>query len=250
MIASILAVAMAPYPLPAVEFKTATRHPMKYYLSLPEGWNASKKWPVVLAIEDAERDFAGAAERFAKARGHQPFIVVVPMVVTNGGPSYRSVPTYKYSAEDWKRVDQVGEYNFDLDGISAVLADVKATYSSEPKAYASAFEAGCHTLFALTFRHPDWLNASAPNSPNYQGRGITEGSFSKSSAKADLPIHEIHGSDDPFCAPGKPFFAQWQAAEAAAKSHGFTKISTQSVPGKGHVWLMSEALAYFTSLRR
>src|SRR5579859_5319904 len=34
--------------LPAL--KTASRHPVQYYLSLPKGWSAQKQWPVLLAI--------------------------------------------------------------------------------------------------------------------------------------------------------------------------------------------------------
>src|SRR5690349_7760016 len=84
--------------------KTASTHPIQYYLSLPDGWVAGKKWPVVVVIESAERDFSAAANAFAKARQHQPFILVTPLVVTNGGAGFRSVPTYHYSNEVWERI--------------------------------------------------------------------------------------------------------------------------------------------------
>jgi len=31
----------------APQLKTASTHPIQYYLSLPEGWTKAKKWPVV-----------------------------------------------------------------------------------------------------------------------------------------------------------------------------------------------------------
>jgi hypothetical protein len=245
----LLAILLSRSLTPAVELKTAAGSAMKYYASLPDGWTAKKTWPVVLAIPGAERDFEESAKLFAQARGQKPYIVVVPMVVTNGGSSYRGVPTYRYSEQTWQEITRQGEYAFDMAGIAAVLADVKKACSGD-KVYATAFEAGCHTLFALTFRHPEWLSASIPNAPNYQGRGVDEAAFSKSASRVSLPIHEIHGSDDPFCARDKPFYAQWQSARAEAKGHGFSNISTQSVPGKGHVWLAAEILSYLDSIRK
>ena len=41
----------------APQLKTASTHPIQYYLSLPEGWTKAKKWPVVVVIESADRDF-------------------------------------------------------------------------------------------------------------------------------------------------------------------------------------------------
>src|ERR1044072_2803147 len=75
------------------QLKTASSHPIQYYLSLPEGWSTGKRWPVVVVIESAERQFLEAATAFAQARASRPFILVTPLVVTNGGSGYRSVPT-------------------------------------------------------------------------------------------------------------------------------------------------------------
>jgi hypothetical protein len=73
------------------QLKTASSHPIQYYLSLPEGWVAGKKWPVVVVIESADREFLQAfATAFAQARQHRPFILDTPLIVTNG-QSPRSV---------------------------------------------------------------------------------------------------------------------------------------------------------------
>src|SRR5258708_6230785 len=75
------------------QLKTASSHPIQYYLSLPEGWTTGKKWPVVVVIESADREFLAAATAFAQAGKQRSFILVTPLVLTNGGPGYRSVPT-------------------------------------------------------------------------------------------------------------------------------------------------------------
>src|SRR5882724_13545240 len=61
------------------QLKTASSHPIQYYLSLPEGWVAGKKWPVVVVIESADRQFLQAATAFAQARGQRPFILLTPL---------------------------------------------------------------------------------------------------------------------------------------------------------------------------
>src|ERR1051326_9116816 len=64
-----------PHASQAPQLKTASTHPMQYYLSLPEGWVAGKKYPVVVVIDSAERDFLQAANAFTTAREQRPFIL-------------------------------------------------------------------------------------------------------------------------------------------------------------------------------
>ena len=106
------------------QLKTASTHPIQYYLSLPEGWTTGRKWPVVVVIESADREFLDAAAAFAKARQHQPFIVVTPLVVTNGGAGYRNVPTYHYSDAVWGQIQKSGDFRFDMEGITAIMRSV------------------------------------------------------------------------------------------------------------------------------
>ena len=58
----------------AEDFRTASSHPMQYYVSLPQGWTAARKWPVVVVIESANRQFLETLGIFVKARGDKPFI--------------------------------------------------------------------------------------------------------------------------------------------------------------------------------
>ena len=105
----------------APQLKTASSHPIQYYLSLPEGWTTAKKWPVVVVIESADRDFFQAATVFAQVRGRRPFILVTPLVVTNGGSGYRNVPSYHYSDAVWATIQNAGAFNFDVGGITAIV---------------------------------------------------------------------------------------------------------------------------------
>ena len=41
----------------SLQLKTAKDHPIQYYLSLPDGFNREKKWPVVVVIEAAEKEY-------------------------------------------------------------------------------------------------------------------------------------------------------------------------------------------------
>lgn len=250
MIALMLAALAFKAQAGPVELREASHHRMQYYVSLPQGWVKERTWPILCAIPGAERDFLETANTFVQARKQMPFIIVVPMVTTNGGQRYREAASYKYSESTWDEIVRVGQYTFDLEGIHAAVKDVQTTFSGESRLYLTGFEAGCHTLFAVTFRHPEWLNAAVANSPNFQGRGLEENLYSQSPDRVSLPIHELHGDKDPFSAPDKPFFEQWVTAESAAHQHGFKNTSSQVVPNKGHVWLAEEILKYCSELRR
>src|SRR5262249_8536490 len=136
------------------QLRTASSHPIQYYLSLPEGWTKGKKWPVVVVIESADREFLDAANAFTHARASRPFILVTPLVVTNGGKGYRNVPTYHYSETVWNRIQNSGEFKFDLDGITAIMDDVVKQYGGEDKYFITGFEAGGHTVWGILFNNP------------------------------------------------------------------------------------------------
>ena len=44
-------------PSQGIVERTATAHPIHYFVSLPQGWNAQRTWPVIVVIPDAEREF-------------------------------------------------------------------------------------------------------------------------------------------------------------------------------------------------
>jgi hypothetical protein len=228
--------------------KTASTHPMKYYLSLPDGWTAGKKWPVVVIIESADRDFFQAGSAFAHVRVSYPFILVTPFVVTNGGARYRDVPSYQYSDEVWARVQKDGDFKFDMDGINAVMKDVVRDFSAEDKYFITGLEAAGHTVWAILFNHPEAVRGAALVCPNYLGGWVDEAQISSAAERSTVPIRNLIGTKDELCSPGRPIYEQVQKAMSVAEAHGYKNVSLTRVEGKGHERLPEEALASFSSL--
>jgi dienelactone hydrolase len=230
------------------ELLTASTHPMKYHLSLPEGWSKDKTWPVVLVIPDAHRDFTGNLAAFAAARRGRPYILVAPHVVTSGGANARAAGGFRYSEDDWKRVAS-GEYRFDEEGLAAVVADVRKRYRGEERCYLTGWEAGGHTVWALTFRRPEWFRAVAPVSTNYRGRGLDEASFSRDPARGTLPIRVLFCEKMAASGGWEFLMDQTRAAIQAAEAHGFRTPELKVVAGKPHGPLADEVLDYFDAVR-
>ena len=230
------------------QLKTASSHPIQYYLSLPEGWTAAKKWPVVIVIESADREFLQAATAFAQARQHRPFILVTPLVVTNGGAGYRNVPTYHYSDAVWNSIQSSGQFNFDMEGITAIMQDVVKQYGGEEKYFITGFEAGGHTVWGMLFNRPEAARGAALACPNYLGRWVDEQRISSAAERTDLPIRNLVGTKDDSCSAGSPIYTQMERAMELAKTHGYKKVSLARVDGKGHERLADEVLEYFSSL--
>ncbi len=232
------------------QLKTATTHPIQYYLSLPDGWTAEKKWPVVVVIESATRDFLEAAAAFTKAREQRPFILVTPLVVTNGGAGFRSVPTYHYSNAVWETIQNSGQFQFDLDGINAIMRDVKKEYGGEDKYFITGLEAAGHTIWGILFNNPESVRGAVLVCPNYAGRWVDEQHISSAPDRITLPIRNFVGTKDTLCAPGNPIYTQMQKAIAVAEAHGYKNVLVTPVAGKGHERLAEEVLTYFSLLNR
>jgi dienelactone hydrolase len=219
------------------ELKTATTHPIQYYVSLPKGWKKGKSWPVVLGIESAEREFKPYFRKFVQARADRPFIVVVPLVVTNGGPRYKEGPGYSYSESVWRQIDS-DPWKFDDSGLQALIRDVHDLYNGESAAFLTGFEAGGHTLFSFVFAHPQLVKAAAPVSPNYAARNVSWGA-----ASARPPFRCFSGANDELWSR---FSGQWAKAKAAAQGHGYSSFSEQIVPDRGHEPMADKVLAWFS----
>ena len=229
------------------QLKTASNHPIQYYLSLPENWVAGKKWPVVVVIDSAEREFLPVATAFAQARASRPFIIVTPLVVTNGGARYRSVPAYHYSDPVWERI-QNSPFNFDSEGITAIMQDVVKQYGGDDKYFITGLEAAGHTIWGILFNHPETVRGAAIVCPNYLGRWVDEKHISQAAERTNLPIRNFVGAKDDLCATGHPIYTQMQTAISLAEAHGYKNVSLTRVEGKGHERMADEVLAYFTSL--
>lgn len=254
MLGSLLLLGAVAFPAPAatsVVLRTAATHPMKYHLSLPEGWVEGERRPVVVVVPDASRDFEATLAAFVKARGALPYILVAPHVVTSGGSNYRLSDTYRYSDADWKRVTADGDWRFDDEGITAVLADVREHFGGGEKFFLTGWEAGGHTVWAYTFRHPERLRASAPVSPNWRGRWMASADWSASPARGTLPVKVL------FCDRSKTehpegwdaWSGQTKEAMDLAAAHGFGNVSLVSLPGRPHGPLAEDVIAFFETVR-
>ena len=227
------------------ELKKALHHPMQYYISLPNNWSVKTKWPIVIALEEAEKQFEKNAERFMTARKDMPFIIVVPLITTNGQQGHRDPTVYPYSKAVWDTIDKVSICQFDLEGLQNIINDIKEKYSGSDKVFITGFEAGTHLLWASLFQHPEWLYAAAPVAGNYRGRCMESNAFSADNSKAQLPIKNFTGSDDKDFGPGGRIYGQYLEAKNLALAHGYKNISETSVPGKAHVPLPESVLDYF-----
>jgi|SRR5579872_226581 len=229
----------------AVALKTALNHPMQYFLSLPTGWSARKKWPVVIVIEGSGKDFRDMALSYVHARKNMPFIIVVPLVLTNGGRDLRSLPNYHYSSDVWDEVDRTSRCNFDIDGLNSIIEDLKTKYAAQGKVFLTGFSAGGHLTWAMVFQRPEKLAAVALAGGNYVGRCMDDGGkFSEAPERITLPVKEFEGRQDSGRANLEK---QFQRALASATEHGYHNISLEVVSG-GHDPLENQVLAYFYSM--
>ncbi len=219
---------------------------MQYYVSLPQGWTAARKWPVVVVIESANRQFQHTLGIFAKARKDMPFILVAPMVTTNGGANYRQAGTYRYSDAVWNQIEQ-DPCRFDMDGVAAAAADLQKLYGGEDRYFLTGWEAGGHTVWSMIFRHPEALRAAAPAVTNYAGRCLESG-YSTGVSRTDLRVTVFQVQSGRDVAPGMFVYRQSQQAMETAAEHGFRNVSERIVADKPHSPLAEEVLAYFASV--
>ncbi len=235
---------------PVAELRTVSGHPMQYYVVRPTGWTRDRKWPVVVALEAAEKGFKLNAERFARAGRTLPFVIVTPVTVTNGNAGQRDPAIYPYSSATWDRIEKEGVCAFDEEGLARVIKEVRESCNGEDLIYLTGFEAGAHLVWATVFHHPEWLAAAAPVAGNYRGRCVDGQPFSEAPSRASLSVRGFAADGDQGFGPKGAVFSQWKDARRLAESHGYQNVSEVVVAGKGHVPLPDEVLAYFVSLRK
>ena len=133
--------------------------------------------------------FVGNLEQFAGARGDRPYILLAPEVLSCGARRSRTRDHYTYSKAEWDSLQGGDDFAFEDDGLAAVLADVAADWHGEPRAFLTGWEAGGHTVWAQTFRHPERWRGVAPVTTNYQRRGVTAASvLARARERTSLPI--------------------------------------------------------------
>jgi poly(3-hydroxybutyrate) depolymerase len=226
---------------------------MQYFLSLPPGWKAGRRYPVLVAIDGTQSAWQPAAAMFARVRDELglDFIIVVPIVTTNVGGDPRNVNKYWYADSVWDRFARDGRCTFDFDGLKAVSEDVYLRYGGERKIYMTGFSAGGHLTWATVFRHPDWLNGAAISSGNFNGRCVTAGMtagdgdpYSDDPSREKLPVKVIDGERDPIFATG-----QGTNAVSIAERKGYRNVSRETIMAHGHEPYPRQVLTFFALLR-
>jgi predicted esterase len=218
----------------------SSTHAMEYYVSLPKGWNRNRKWPVLVVLEAAGKEFKLNAERFVAARKELPFIIVAPVTVTNGNYGKRDSTIYPYSAATWDMIDREGICQFDMKGLSAVMENERRNHNAEEKFYVTGFEAGAHLLWAMVFQHPEQLQAAIAVAGNYRNRCMEDKIRSTKKSTFDLPILGLYGETDSLFGKHGPMYLQWLEAKRQASQNGYRNCREREIKGKGHIPLPAE----------
>ena len=190
-------------PSAPIEERTASSHPMRYWVALPAGWESARQWPVVVVIPDAYRHFEEATRDFAAARGNLPFVVVTPLVLGGGGTAQQHMDDFDYGQEVWARIATEGNCKFDEDGLTAVLVDVRQRFHTQERVFLTGWEAGGHVVLAQLLNHPERLRAVGVATPNFAGRCVADGPAPDERSRA-LPVRMFHGSLDVLGAAAHP----------------------------------------------
>lgn len=235
--------------------RKASAHPLRYYLSLPEGYDreAEREWPVLVCVSGAGSDFKGFGEGYRKRRGDLPLLIVSPCTFANTNAiqgKLRERYGELYSPEELEQ--GIGErMRFDLAGLLAVLDDLRTTYRAQPRVYVTGFSGGGRLTYRMLFRHPERVAAAAPACGNFNPADAEGGEQAKASER-NLPIHLLTGAEDPHRvwthgkegSPGIEQQTDW-AVEALTQL-GYPKFKRTLVPGLGHSAAQERVLAFFS----
>lgn len=231
-------------PQTELSLRTASKHSIEYFISLPSGWRAGGHYSTVVVIPGAERNFRQFAEEFVHARKDRPMIIVAPLVTTNGGTTYKEGPDYRYDARVWAQIDS-DRWKFDHDGILAVVDEVHRQYGGSSRPFVTGLEAAGHTIWALAFSDPERILAAALVAPNYKARYVNS---APSGRKSNLPLKVFVGGQDLLWKPDV-LEGQWAEASAEARRQGLQQPTLQKVSGRGHEPLADAVLDWFAAFK-
>jgi len=201
------------------ELKTVPGGSVQYYLSLPKGWSPKSTWPIVVTIEGSGHDFLRNCRGFIQARGDGPFILVTPLVTSNGNDPA------------------------DEKAVLAIVQELQKTCAGRPKFFITGFSAGGHVTWQLIFHHPDLLAGAAPAAGAFRGRNIA--GISTAAERVHLPICGFQGDKDSYL---KYLGPQWLEVEQLARKNGYQNISHIMVPGAAHQPFAKEVLNFFSTV--
>jgi dienelactone hydrolase len=239
--------ASVPTPGGAPVLMTASAHPMQYYVSLPQGWAPHGSWPVLVTVTGGLKNFRENAKLFAAARGGRPYIIVTPINLTNGGQGQlRQLPEYHYSSDVWDQVERTGWCRFDLEGLDAVMTDVRRLYGGADRFYIAGHSAGGHLVWLTVFLRPEALAGAVTTGGNFHQRCTEDSVLAAAPPGTAVPIRGLVGEQDDQRAG---LSGQFRSAAALARARGFTNLSFRVVAHQDHNPMPAVVLAYFDSLR-
>jgi predicted esterase len=188
----------------------ASSHPIRYYLSLPKNYSRrdGNRWPTLVVIAGAGDDFRAAGERFRRARGERPFLVVCPCTFSSNNLLHgRVLERYRqlYSADVIQAAAGNG-WCFDLNarltwdeaGLCGILADLEASHDIEPRVYLTGFSAGGLLTYHMILNRPEKLAAAVPVCANFNFWDHNCLTPHRSPVgERDVPVLVIAGGRDP-----------------------------------------------------
>ena len=259
-------------PLPASQVQTATKHPMKYYISLPPNWSPNRTWPVLVAPNAHYGDKGKNLALFAAERDRRKadFIIIQPLVINADRVAtmteYRGAVADAISAADAvtpagsrrPNRNDVARAKFDSKGIRAIIKDVQRLYRGEDKIYITGFSSSTHIAYMFLFAHPELLKGVIINSGVYLGRGVDEEHipFLNSPERASLAIKYIIGEKDPGY---DKCLENWTEAKTTLLSwgHPASKIQEEIIKpgnpeqlGAGHQWFPTKILDFCCQMEK
>lgn len=170
----------------------APDHAMVGYVTLPKGWKAGKEYPVLVAVDGAGSNFAGACRNFSNQRGSRRFIVLAPCSLSNTNQlNPKKYPFYPQALLDEHDRNRIA---FDLKGLAALLRQAKEWFGAEESVGITGFSGGGNLCYGWTVVHPDKTRFSAPACANYSGMGFGD---AQPAGEAKPPIRILTGENDP-----------------------------------------------------
>ena len=227
--------------------KTATHHPVQYYVSLPKTWTPDRRWPLVVAIDASYGDFYAEIDRFSKARKDSPFIVVVPFL-TDGRTvaAEEQKAKFHYSPEVWRQIETEGPLEFDLAALDAVVEEARTAYGGEEKPFLAGWgQGGGNMVWRLVFTQPERWRAAAAACPRFDSRDASN--VSGRPERADLPVRVFQGDSD-FLRTSAGLDAEWEKAKQVAEQNGYRNLSRVLIPEKFHDPFADDVMNFFRSV--
>jgi predicted esterase len=182
--------------------KSASSHPIKYFLSLPTGHSPGRgPYPVLVCVDSAGSNFQALAERMQMERARLPCLIVCPCTFsnTNAITGYMRAKYRRfYSDALIDMLRDMGDQDLDWDeaGILAIHDDLQREFGAEKRFYITGFSGGGLTAYRIIFRHADKLAGAFIACGNFFPHVMDGPKVRHSPEDLSVPIHLVLGETD------------------------------------------------------